>query len=420
MSESLADVHFLVGKPNSHTTSTTPTAELYTFKSSSSNEIAYLEKVPAHKLVLSIGSQVFMAMFYGSGAQMHSNDSIIEIPDVEPESFKHMLRYLYTDELHVGPDSVMSTLYVAKKYAVNTLEHSCVNFLKLNLRPDNAFMLLEQALLFDEPNLAELCLSLIDKRSCEAFSSEYFLDISLNTLVQIIKRDTLGIREFKLFHFLIRWAQHQCTKQNMVPVNRENIRLALGEAIQQIRFTLMTKEEFAIIMNDEDSRVLTDEAIVEIFVNLTLVSSSSGGTSSGEMCSTSNSILRSSNITLKKLNYNEKSRCCLGGKEQVISRFCHVESRWGYSGTSDRVRFSVNRRIYVVGFGLYGSIYGKCEYQAVIQLIHYDSCATCAQNTTTFTCDGTNSTFKVMFKDPIEIQPETDYIAAATLKVVFS
>ncbi len=415
LSESLADVHFLVGKPNSHITSATPTAELYTFKSLASNEIAYLEKVPAHKLVLSIGSQVFMAMFYGSGAQMHSNDSIIEIPDVEPDSFKHMLRYLYTDELHVGPDTVMSTLYVAKKYAVNTLEKECVNFLKLNLRPDNAFMLLEQALLFDEANLAELCLSLIDKSACEALSSEYFLDINLNTLVQIIKRDTLGIREFKLFFYLIKWAQHQCTKQNIEPVNRESIRRVLGEATQHIRFTLMTKEEFAIIMNEEDARILTDEAIVEIFVNLTLSSSLSG--SSGEAsCSSHNSILRSSNVTLKKLDYNEKSRCCLGGKEQVINRFCHVESRWGYSGTSDRVRFSVNRRIYVVGFGLYGSIYGKCEYQAVIQLIHYDSCATCAQNTTTFTCDGTNSTFKVMFKDPVEIQPETDYIAAATLK----
>lgn len=70
----------------------------------------------------------------------------------------------------------------------------------------------------------------------------------------------------------------------------------------------------------------------------------------------------------------------------------------------------------MIGFGLYGSIYGKCEYQSVIQLIHFDSCTICAHNATTFTCDGTNTTFRVLFKEPIEISPDNDYIALATLK----
>jgi len=43
--------------------------------------------------------------------------------------------------------------------------------------------------------------------------------------------------------------------------------------------------------------------------------------------------------------------------------------RWGYSGTSDRVRFSVNRKIYIVGFGLYGSIIGPSDFQVNIQVL---------------------------------------------------
>ena len=85
-------------------------------------------------------------------------------------------------------------------------------------------------------------------------------------------------------------------------------------------------------------------------------------------------------------------------------------------GTSDRVRFSVNRRIYLVGFGLYGSIYGKAEYTATIQLIHYESSMICAQNVTSYLCDGTNKTFRVLFKEPCEIQENVDYIASACLK----
>ena len=48
--------------------------------------------------------------------------------------------------------------------------------------------------------------------------------------------------------------------------------------------------------------------------------------------------------------------------------FQQIESRWGYSGTSDKIRFIVDRRIFVVGFGLYGSIHGPSEYDVTIQV----------------------------------------------------
>ena len=125
----------------------------------------------------------------------------------------------------------------------------------------------------------------------------------------------------------------------------------------------------------------------------------------------------------RSIEFNETPRCGIGGREQIINRFCQVESRWGYSGTSDRVRFSVNRRIFVIGLGLYGSIYGRCEYQVLIQvniifnirwnvtkvnlflkIFHSETGTTCAQNNTTFTCDGSSSTFRVLFKEPVSIK----------------
>lgn len=55
-------------------------------------------------------------------------------------------RFLYSDEVHIGPETVMTTLYTAKKYAVPALEGHCVEFLTKHLRADNAFMLLTQVL----------------------------------------------------------------------------------------------------------------------------------------------------------------------------------------------------------------------------------------------------------------------------------
>ena len=48
-----------------------------------------------------------------------------------------------------------------------------------------------------------------------------------------------------------------------------------------------------------------------------------------------------------------------------------------------------------------------------------DSTKVVGANDPTFNCDGTTSTFRVMFKEPVEILPNTSYIACATLKVTF-
>ena len=51
--------------------------------------------IPAHKFVLSIGSPVFEAMFYGELAE--TRDSI-ELPDCEYESLLELFRYMYSDQ----------------------------------------------------------------------------------------------------------------------------------------------------------------------------------------------------------------------------------------------------------------------------------------------------------------------------------
>ena len=51
------------------------------------------------------------------------------------------------------------------------------------------------------------------------------------------------------------------------------------------------------------------------------------------------------------------------------------------------------------------------------QIIHTDSNTVLGQNDTGFSCDGSANTFRVMFKEPVEILPNVNYTACATLKV---
>ncbi|XP_051979516.1 BTB/POZ domain-containing protein 2a isoform X3 [Xyrauchen texanus] len=337
------------------------------------------------RFALAVGSAVFDAMFNGG---MATTSTEIELPDVEPAAFLALLKFLYSDEVQIGPETVMTTLYTAKKYAVPALEAHCVEFLKKNLRADNAFMLLTQARLFDEPQLASLCLENIDKNTVDALAAEGFTDIDLDTLMAVLERDTLGVREVCLFGAAVRWAEAEAQRQQLQPTP-ENKRRVLGKALSLIRFPLMTIEEFAA--GPAQSGILADREVVSLFLHFTV-------------------------NPKPHVEFIDRPRCCLRGKECSITRFSQVESRWGYSGTSDRIRFSVNRRIFVVGFGLYGSIHGPTDYQVNIQIIHTDSNTVLGQNDTGFSCDGTASTFRVMFKEPVEILPSVNYIACTTLK----
>ena len=56
-----------------------------------------------------------------------------------------------------------------------------------------------QARLFDEPQLAALCLETIDKNTPEALAAEGFIDIDIDTLSVVLDRDSLRTKESKLF-----------------------------------------------------------------------------------------------------------------------------------------------------------------------------------------------------------------------------
>lgn len=79
-----------------------------------------------------------------------------------------LFRYLYCDEIQLEADTVLSTLYVAKKYIVPHLARACVNFLETSLTAKNACLLLSQSRLFEEPDLMQRCWEVIDAQVCES------------------------------------------------------------------------------------------------------------------------------------------------------------------------------------------------------------------------------------------------------------
>lgn len=79
-------------------------------------------------------------------------------------------------------------------------------------------------------------------------------------------------------------------------------------------------------------------------------------------------------------------------------------------------------RLFEARFGIY-FVSAACDgagliwYVLSLQIIHTDSNTVLGQNDTGFSCDGSANTFRVMFKEPVEILPNVNYTACATLKV---
>ena len=285
--------------------------------------------IPAHKIVLSICSPVFFAMFNG---ELSEKSDSIDLPDCEYEGVLEMLRYMYSGEVKFNESNVMQVLYVAKKYILPSLAEECVDFLIRNLDVANVFCLLSYAEQYDEKCLVDRCWELIDRETGEAVKSEGFATIQRSLLEVVVKRDSLDIREVELFKAVDLWATKECERQGLA-VDGQMKRKILGEQIVKgIRFPAMEEKEFASVVLDSD--ILTKEEMACLVKNF-------------------------NGVLTRPVCFPEDRRI---GPVYACSRFEDLmsageEGGWNYdrSELSEYIEFSVDKDIMLHGIRLFGS-----------------------------------------------------------------
>ena len=284
--------------------------------------------ISAHKLVLSISSPVFEAMFYGELAE--TTDSI-ELPDCENNSLLELFRYMYSDEVNLSGSNVMGVLYLAKKYTVPSLADKCTKYLQDNLHPSNVFSILPSAQKYEEKNLVDQCWKVIDKHTEEAVKSDEFAAIERSLLEAVVIRDTLTIEEIELFKAVDLWATKQCEKQGL-PADGATKRRILGEeVIRGIRFPTMKQEDFTTVVLDCD--ILRKNEIVSVIK---------------QQKSSASTIPVGFPETKRSGFFGDIQRCCrFGSLSSNVSRYDRKRK--------DAICFSVDKDIELRGVCLFGS-----------------------------------------------------------------
>ncbi|GFS71357.1 speckle-type POZ protein-like B [Nephila pilipes] len=90
------------------------------------------ESFPAHKVILCARSPVFQAMFTSN--MKEKTRERVEVPDIEDDTMRRMLLYMYTDTLKdLNWESAIKLYSAADKYEILSLKDKCSHFLKINL-----------------------------------------------------------------------------------------------------------------------------------------------------------------------------------------------------------------------------------------------------------------------------------------------
>ncbi|XP_062378561.1 BTB/POZ domain-containing protein 6-A-like [Sardina pilchardus] len=360
--ELMADVHFIVGPPGDTL------------------------RIPAHKYVLAVGSSVFCAMFY---SELAETDSEIRIPDVEPPAFLALLRYLYSDEVELTADSVLATLYAAKKYLVGALSRACVSFLEAGLEAGNACVLLSQSVLFEEPGLSQRCWEMIDAQAELALQSEAFCQLDPPTLTRLLRRETLNAREASVFSAVERWAEAECVRRGLSVCAQSKRSVVCGPVLAQVRVASLSLQEFAD--GPAQSGLLSLEETNQMFLWHTAAN---------------------------KPRPPFPSSPRRGLRPQRCRRFqsaAYRSNQWRYRGRCDSIQFCADRRVFLAGVGLYGSSGAGAEYAVSIELKHRHG-NTLAHTHARFTSDGSSATFPVLLEHPVLVEPDAFYTVSVVLE----
>lgn len=223
------------------------------------------EKVPVHKNLLAAGSDSLYAMFYrglktegdangddvnADGATANeasassTNTDIVKIEDVSIEAFKEFLQFFYCDQIKLTMDNIYEVVYLGKKYLVEECVNVCERFCNDKLAVDNVCVIYELAMRFDMFELQHVCEAYIAKNPSAVFQSECFIECKKSVLSRILRSNTLSCAETVVFSACMEWVK-AASKQEVV--TKALVTEHLGELFHEIRFGLMTIDEFATL-----------------------------------------------------------------------------------------------------------------------------------------------------------------------------
>ena len=198
--------------------------------------------IPAHKLILAMGSPKFSDRFCGPTSD--TEDSI-EVSEYDYESILELFRFIYCDDVNLTRSNVLNVLYLANEHSVPSLAEKCDEFLRKNLDPTNVLAILPHARMSKDEDLQDRCWKVIEMYTEEVVNSDKFLEAERLLVESIVKRMNSNLEEVELFKGVNRWAEKKITEKGKVADGNVKREIIGEEILKAIRFPVMSQGDFS-------------------------------------------------------------------------------------------------------------------------------------------------------------------------------
>ncbi|KAJ3646549.1 hypothetical protein Zmor_024133 [Zophobas morio] len=171
--------------------------------------IANEKRLPAHKAVLAVRSEYFDKLLFG-GLQ-ESSQKEIQLNDASSsEAFELFLEYMYTDSISIAPKNIdlsLEVLILAHKYCMEDLQNTLIIKLVEAVDLDKIATILNISNMYRFNVLKEACLMFLDSNALDFLRNFDVSELSQESIIEILKRDTFYAPETELFKTVVKWRE---------------------------------------------------------------------------------------------------------------------------------------------------------------------------------------------------------------------
>ena len=194
------------------------------------------------------------ALLFGGLRETH--EGRVDLPNTSAEGFRVLLHYVYSGRINLvdlKEDQLLEQLGLANRYGFADYENAIVHYLKAIIETRNVCDIYNVANLYSLTYLESVCLNHLDRNATEILVSESFLNLSANSVVAIVSRDSFCAPEEEIFRAVRAWAEANPDEDHLRPISciRLNI-MQIPELLNVVRPSSLVSSD--AILDAIDSR----------------------------------------------------------------------------------------------------------------------------------------------------------------------
>ncbi|XP_054270508.1 BTB/POZ domain-containing protein 6-like isoform X2 [Macrosteles quadrilineatus] len=214
------------------------------------------ERIGTVKACLMNQSRVFRNMLHDSRLA-EKND--VRVPDIEPATFRLLLRHCYggLDSCRqLDPEVAVKLCYAAEKYLISTLKKKVAERLKPECVPE-IFPALHCLVTYNVKDLELYVAEMVREQTDKVFASEGFVEVDVDSVLFIVRQDTLNCAEVDIWRALVKWATHK-----VQTVEGSSMREWMSQPLKHLRLMTLTYED--LCKEVLPTKILTFEEFTQV------------------------------------------------------------------------------------------------------------------------------------------------------------